>query len=209
MRPSSSYAALRKGGGEEGKQQSNGAEKKGQTRIKEARSIARTLCVGYPVAARRHILRCTSLQLHLNCTPTLPAALSHGSQRPSSSLCPAHGPTGGGKGSLMENAEGGRDGRAGLDWTGFVCGWECHVPSQTHSFPLPTLLQNPDRWWKFLVGDWLSYGVLCAAATCSGWFFVCVLNLLLSFLSSFTPPLLRRIGFFCWSSICRCQERGG
>ena len=97
-----------------------GLKRKGKQGSRK-RDRSRALCVsGVPLLQdHTHTLHLTATapQLHSN-----PACGPLPSQRPPSSLCPAHGPTGGGKGSLLENAEGGREGWAGLDWTGLYAG---------------------------------------------------------------------------------------
>lgn len=120
MRPSRSLCHPAKRG-EEGEQQSDGGlKRKGKTRIKEARSIARTLlCVsGVPFDARP---RCTSTATALQ---PLPAALSHHNGLPS--MPPQRMDQPGGDLSWKMRREG--EGR--LNWV--VCGWECPCPISTN-----------------------------------------------------------------------------
>lgn len=190
MRPSSSYATLRKGEGEEGKQQSNGAERKGQTRIKEPRSIARTLCVGCPVAARPHTL-------HLNCTPTLPAALSHRNGR---RLVYAQRMDQLGEGRDLSWKMRRGEERAGLDGTGLYAGGNAmshlkqakpiHSPCPPSFRPRP-LVEIP-CWWlvelrRFMCSSHLFWLVYCL---CFESFALSLFPLLF-----YTPSLLRRISF--------------
>lgn len=167
--------------GDGGKQRAIGGGGERATRIKEeARSIARSLCVGCRVSHCCKTTHYTSPQL--NCTPSLHPALSHHHNRPFYA-------------QRMDQPGGKmRRGRRGLDWTGLYAGGNAmsHLREQAHSFPCPTPPPfQTSTLWKFLVADGAFYvqqplvlvGFVCL-------FFVLILSISLSlFPSSFAAPL--------------------